>query len=1030
MNLDPTVSPWIGIFASTGICLWMAAIGAPLSKAVFGDRPRLVWPFYAPALGIVVVLLTTNLSAYVIPGAPSAWFGLIAPSILAVFIAWRTRQISLPSRRASLWAAVLLLAFAGVYLLALANRTQTFQDDDFFHYALTLQLARGVFPPVTPYGVGAGVGYHYGPVLLAASIVNTAAVPAWTATVVLVSFLIAGLSLAGTGYARDKSGSLPLGIFVGAVLVLWQGPLRVGLPPYVEISGQSEGFAWFLEGLAPAGPGAPFAWLHRSQFTLALSIVVLIAASLDLRASSRTASAVAVAAGVSALADASVMIFSSAALGLVGVVRLVWLRGLDRSTLAAALLVSGLLVILAGGPASDAVFGRGGTTSLVRIAFEPEWADFAPFEIVGPALIQVGIVPLLAIGAIAAWKRSSWGLSYLTAAGLFGMVEAVFVQSPIPDNDQRILLMASTIAAFTALAALGSLTESLRGSWRSGATLAVIMFAILPIVVDRATLGVRLASQGFGVGQPLGEGTGYPLVDQTPFRRELFRKDLGENWDFYSWLSRALPNNARLLTTHPAGSAVAAGVSTPTSGLSLQVLSPRVSPVYEDALRFLYRDDLADMQITHLHVTDAWQKSLTSEAQSSLANPDHFKIMADIRSNSGQRHRIFEVVPGAGTSRLEPSSFRALRQSVSSGQPFVILDGLTAFQRQMLLYSFVDHADLRAPPTFVDRATRMPTVNPASDSPINGTIVVSERLDPLMFGLTADDAIWTGYGMRVYDLAMAWSPVWRVGDRFPSTTEQSRRLCEDTPNGRLNLKLLGDPGDEVLLGIQTESLSGKPQVFEISTGTCRTLKLATEANVSPFAQVRALLSEDLSQRVKSDAALAFDGGYDGEAVIINLLYRNIARLPFAASTELRLYEVGPTGVPMSPNPRTSKRWWVGPVVLDSSIQMARVEFDAGRVQVNGESGGGVANEIVVGRTYLLTLNVAVVGTRSGLAEISQQIPLVRFKAHDKSQSSEVFSGIVNLRRPMMTSGLSHEYSSKIGWETDRTPGFESDVVFR
>lgn len=54
MNLDPTVSPWLGIAASTGVCLWMAAIGAPLAHAVFHDRPRLVWPFDAPALILVV----------------------------------------------------------------------------------------------------------------------------------------------------------------------------------------------------------------------------------------------------------------------------------------------------------------------------------------------------------------------------------------------------------------------------------------------------------------------------------------------------------------------------------------------------------------------------------------------------------------------------------------------------------------------------------------------------------------------------------------------------------------------------------------------------------------------------------------------------------------------------------------------------------------------------------------------------------------------------------------------------------------
>ena len=177
MNLDPTVSPWIGVFASTGICLWMAAIGAPLSKAVFGDRPRPVWPFYAPALGIVAVLLTTNLSAYVIPGAPSAWFGLLAPSALAAFIAWRTGPISLPSRRAVLASQAVLLASAFTLVLALAARMRVRPAEEAWHYALTLRMARGVFPPVTPYGQDAGIGYHYGPDLLAASIVNTAGVP-------------------------------------------------------------------------------------------------------------------------------------------------------------------------------------------------------------------------------------------------------------------------------------------------------------------------------------------------------------------------------------------------------------------------------------------------------------------------------------------------------------------------------------------------------------------------------------------------------------------------------------------------------------------------------------------------------------------------------------------------------------------------------------------------------------------------------------------------------------------------------------
>ena len=69
MSLDPAASPWPGVIASVAVCLWIAAIGALLAYAVFRDRPRLVWPFYAPIVGVAVVLVVTNLSAYVMPGA-------------------------------------------------------------------------------------------------------------------------------------------------------------------------------------------------------------------------------------------------------------------------------------------------------------------------------------------------------------------------------------------------------------------------------------------------------------------------------------------------------------------------------------------------------------------------------------------------------------------------------------------------------------------------------------------------------------------------------------------------------------------------------------------------------------------------------------------------------------------------------------------------------------------------------------------------------------------------------------------------
>ncbi|MCY3782994.1 MAG: hypothetical protein OXG79_04320 [Chloroflexi bacterium] len=133
MSLDPTASPWPGVIASVAVCLWIAAIGALIAYAVFRDRPRLVWPFYAPIVGVAVVLLFTNLSAYAIPGAPSAWFGLVFPSAVALVAA---RRVSAPGERprgaTAALLAVLVVAI-GVFALAYANRTHQSFDAPAWH---------------------------------------------------------------------------------------------------------------------------------------------------------------------------------------------------------------------------------------------------------------------------------------------------------------------------------------------------------------------------------------------------------------------------------------------------------------------------------------------------------------------------------------------------------------------------------------------------------------------------------------------------------------------------------------------------------------------------------------------------------------------------------------------------------------------------------------------------------------------------------------------------------------------------------
>ena len=991
MNLDPTVSPWLGILASTGVCLWMAAIGVPLAHAVFRDRPRLVWPFYAPALGIVTVLLVTNLSAYVIPGAPSAWFGLLAPSALAGFTAWRARPIHLPSRRVALGLTSLLTLSAGVFAFAFANRTQRPFIDEAWHFALARLLADGVFPPTTPYGPGAGIGYHYGHNLLAAGIVTTAGAPTWTSILVLASFLVVVLMLAAAGFARDLGASLAMAGGVGAALGFFRSSVQVGLPPYVESSPPESGLAGFWDGLAPAEPELAFRWLNLPQQALAIVIVILIAAALQ-RGAMRGWLVVAAAFGVSALADASVMIFGGAALGIVAAVVIVRTRGRERFVIGGSLAAAVLLIALAGGPVSDALLARGGTADMARIAFDPNPQDFLPAQWAGQPLARVGIVTLVAISAFAAFLRRSWGLTYLTVAAALGLAEAQLLQSALDFNDARITQLATIIAMLAALTGGVTLMQSFRGHRQTFAVLAVALLVLLPTGLPGAVAGVRLGLRGFHVDPPVSQGASLPLAGDLHMQSEL-----ASNWDFYAWLRRFMPVSARLLTTHPGLSASVAGVISPTSGREVQMLSANTLPVYADALRFLHRDDLAAMEITHLHVSDRLEAAMSPEARSLLANPAHFELLADRHSISGQRHRVFAVASGAGTREPAPSSYRALREVAPVDVPVVLLGRLSTYQRRMILFTFVDRANLwRTDVVNLDRASRLPSAALlTSHVPDRSVVIVADRMEPTPLGLSRGDAMWAGDGMRAYDLAHSWSPVWRVPrDRHQSPGER-RAGCESAAADPRELQLLGEPGNSLSEGDVLLSLAGTPQRFRVSGSVCARLVHIGAGAVAPFARARPYRSAALPILASHVAGLGFDGTSEGGRAIINLWYRNPQSLSLMTGSEFRIYEVDQTGVaPLHLSPLRSIRWWSGPLVLAAHTQMAQVEFDGYRLEIDGKAGAGEVEELQPGRTYLLALNIAGADPDSGLADVLQQIPLVRILVDETSLSYEVLSGIL------------------------------------
>ncbi len=681
--------------------------------------------------------------------------------------------------------------------------------------------------------------------------------------------------------------------------------------------------------------------------------------------------------------------------------------------------MSGLLIVIAGGPISDALFGRGGTTAMTSVDFDPRLTDFVPLDLVETALLRIGIIPLIAMAATTAFIQRSWGLGFLAAAGAFGLLEAETLHSALPQNDSRIIWLATAVAMIGALSSAGSLLGRMRGWRRNLATGAVGLLVVLPTGLPRAVSGAQLALEGLELG--------YPNV-QDPINRFLNRTQFGteleKNWDFYDWLARSMPIDVRLLTTHPSVSASTGGVAAPTSGGDLQTLSPIVTPVYEDALRFLHRDDLKIMRVTHLHITDSLEAALSPSARQLLDDPDHFKLMVDLRSISGMRHRVFEILPGAGTTEAAPSSYRFLREVVPSDASILAVGPLSLYQRRMILLTFADHDDLRvSSSTDVDRATKIPRFDVTSDIPGRGIAVLPDYVEPIALGQTRADAVWTGYGMRAYEISATWTPVWRIGPNLSGLPDDLRLVCESAADRALELRMLGEPGAKVIVGLAEVGLIGVPQEIQLSIPDCRTLALVARADVAPFAQIRSPGLFKPTELVPTVAGLGFDGGVDGERAIVNLWYRNPLGIPFKTGTELRLYESDPTGVvPSSPDPRSSIRWSSGPLGLAPEEQMTRIDFDAMRLEIDGQAGAGKASGLARGRAYILALNVAGADPRSGYVEIQQVVPLLRVVLTDGGVSYDVFSGVVAIEH--WEPGVIVRQPGRIGFiglELDLTP---------
>ena len=524
----------------------------------------------------------------------------------------------------------------------------------------------------------------------------------------------------------------------------------------------------------------------------------------------------------------------------------------------------------------------------------------------------------------------------------------------------------------------------------------------MPSALPVAVLSAHVAFNEIEVAAPVDDDSGHHYRDRT-----YFGERLEESWEFYAWLRQSMPIDARLLTLRPNAdvSTSAAGVASPLSHRDYQMfLAGFTTWVYEDSVRFLHRDDLKDLGITHLHLTDALAASLEPSAARLLEDPTHLRQILDMETGSGPQHRVYQVMPNADTPKLAPSSFRALRQLVPPESALLVLGSLSHAQRLIVFSAFPDYERLHSstPPRF-ERATRVPRVETSTSPPKSGVVLLGELLEPMAHGLSRDEVLWTGYGMAAYDLAAAWSSVWRIGPELAALPGAARSVCEAAVDGQVDLRLLGEPGTTVIAGTTEVALTGTPQIVHISVRDCGAFALSADTSLAPFAQVRPRYSGASAQPAAAGppvAGLGFDGGGDADRAVINLWYRNPDRVPFVTGTGFRLYETDPSRVGLKPghdNPRvTALHWWPGPLILQAPEQAVRLEFDGRRLQINGDPGVGSGSGLAPNRTYLLALTVSGAHPQETWEEIQHVIPVARLELSETGVEYKVFSGIVTI----------------------------------
>ena len=1000
MSLDPADPVWPSLVKSHILLLWIAIAGMPIARAAFPGRPAGVWALYGPAVGVITNLLVMNLVSWIIPGGGGIWIALAITAGFSLVLMLQSGLLLVPRISLVRNAVLVILMATGTFLFLLANRTQTLFVDERWRLPLASILAAGSFPPVAAFTPEIGIGYHYGTDLLAASLMNVAGVQSWTAFALTSTFVVTVMTITVGAIARDLGVSRYLAVGVAVFAVLADRLLVVGLPLTLSTPDLDVGVHGLLQSFTRAADSHPTervatTLLNGPQFALAIVLVIVVAALLRGEGSFIGWGLLAAATGLTPLAETSVFVALWAALLMSIPLRMWHLRAPDRWRLLMALTVGGVLAVVAGGAVSDTLFDRGGSAGVVDFRFRAMSELYTLVIPTGSFLsLTPGISLVLVIGLVGSIWARSWTLAFLALTSVASFCFYQLISVGEVGSDARFLGTTKTLASITALIAIGVLAA--RGSrlWVRLFAAGLVGLVVVPSSMPRAISASQLAMEGIDLG--------YPMV-RDPIHRHLNATDIAgslrNDWWVYQWIRDNLPRDARVLSRNAPILVAATGRVSPTSTKDVAVYDNVLTHTYLDALQYLGRESLEALGVTHLHFTSDVTKAMHPEGLQALNRGDHFRLLYQTIDAVGKPHYIYEVMPKAGKPSVSPNSYAKFRSLATDAGSVLLTNAISEPQRLVLLLSMDRSVDVYGPSTtFLARSSVRPVIKPWNAEVVPSMVVLPEWAVPTSIGLFADDAVWSGYGLKAYLADRRWSVVNRANPTVHRLSGQEPCVLGAQPR---QLRVLGEPGSTLIISSPSLDdslvrLRGAPQVVEVIGDECVDVRLIEKDGVvAPFVQARKERFPELSDH-DSSSGLGFDGGMDGHEAVINYWYRNPGGVPFTVGTELRVYKADDAAIgPAVDDPIQSIAWWPGPIILSVETQMGAIRFDGQQLAVDGVVSNSSTAPLPDGR-YLLALTLAGKPETSDSQKVWKIIPLLFFSNEKGQVHYTLLSGVIGL----------------------------------